>query len=359
MISRDLKDILDSLRVRPFVTGYKPRTSNYPSAASVQYKDDLGYTITEGGCNRKEWYDWMGFGRQVSSARSARNARILQAGLFYEEMFRNELKEAGLWVGEEIPFYIPEYKLSGRIDAFIKDPALAPPSPQRPLPEHLIGIEFKTVGGYFGCKGPIISTRDTPLQPKASNVLQCLCYLKYYGQFGINKWLLLYVDRALGSSEASPTHWNYHLISIDEEGYPVIANEQSTTTWKHFNIKDIFDRYDSLNKAVNSKTIPDRDYHIQYDNERIIKMYTNGKLSKTDKEAVERAGRNLNKPLNKVTEEDGPLIAKGDWMCRFCDYQEICYSDNPGELPKPKAAPKKKVVAPNPDNEPTDVEGLA
>lgn len=354
----DLKELLDGLKTRPYVTGYKPRTSNYPSSASVQYKTSDGRVITEGACLRQEWYDWKGFGRTLSvGARSARIERILEAGSFYENMFREEFKRAGLWVGEEIPFFIPEIKLSGRIDAFIKDPLKAPPAPQRPKPEHLIGVELKTVGGYFGCKGPIISTKDTPLKPKVENVLQCLCYLKYYGQFGIKKWLLIYVDRGLGSSESQPTHWNCHTVEIDKDGHPVISNEQGTTTWTHFTVDDVFKRYKDLLKYLDTNSLPPRDYIMQYSNEEIARMYRDGELSKTDATAVERFGRSVNKPLDNITEEDGNILIKGDWRCRFCDFSEVCYSDKPDQLPTAQKQ-ATKVVAPKPTDEPTEVDDL-
>jgi len=99
----DLKELLDGLRSRPYVVGYKPRTSNYPSSASVQFEQN-GRTITEGGCNRQEWYDWKGFTKALQVRRSPRMERILEAGKFYEHMFVEEFKRAGLWVADEVPF---------------------------------------------------------------------------------------------------------------------------------------------------------------------------------------------------------------------------------------------------------------
>jgi hypothetical protein len=307
---------------------------------------------------RQQWYDWKGFSKELSvGARSARIQRIFEAGEFYQDMFVKEFKNAGLWVGDEIPFYIPEIKLSGRIDCFIKDPAKAPPPPNRPKPEHLIGVELKTVGGYMGVKGPVISTRDTPLSPKVDNVLQCLCYLKYYSQFGVKKWLLLYVDRGLGSSEANPTHWNYHTITIDKDDHPVISNEMGSTTWTDFTVKDVMDRFKNLSKYVETNTLPPRDYELQYSNARIRQMYENHEFAKTDTASIDRYIRKIKKPIAEVTEEDPPILQKGDWRCRFCDFCEICYSDKPQELP---SAPKQaeKVVAPEIVDEPKEVEDL-
>lgn len=352
----DLKEMLDGLRTRPYVTGYKPRTSNYPSAASVQYEKN-GRTVTEGNCMRQDWYDFKGFSKGNVGTKSARISRILDAGKMYEDMFVTELKQAGLWVGDEIPFYIEDCKLSGRIDAFIKDPSKAPPPPGRPSPEHLIGVELKTCAGFFGTKGPIKSTKDIPLSPKVDNVLQCLCYLEYYSQFGIDKWLLIYVDRALGDSERYPLHWNYHIISVNEDRHPVISNSAGTTVWSHFTVDDVLNRFRGLLKHVDDNTLPPRDYEIQYSNARIAEMFANGEFAKTDTEAINRYVRVNGKAITEVTEEDPPILTKGDWRCRFCDFDEVCYSDKPSELPRP-VQETKKIVAPKLVDEPKEVEDL-
>lgn len=352
----DLRETLDGLQERPFVTGYKPRTSNYPSAASVQYEKD-GETVTEGTCQRQNWYDWKGFGKTMSvGARSARIQRILKAGKFYEEMIVQELKDAGIYVADEVPFFIPELKLSGRVDAFIKDPSKKSFPSQRPSIDEVIGVEIKTVAGYYGCQGPITSTRNTALSPKVDNVLQCMCYLKYFMPHGIKKWLLLYVDRGLGQSEAQPTHWNYHTITINEAGNPVIQNDAGTVVWEHFTMDDVMDRFALMLKQLKEDTLPDRDYAIQYSNAKIAQLYAAGTLSKTDTAAVDRYVRNNGKPIYEVTEDDPAILTKGDWRCRFCDYAEACYSDNPKEIPGIKVVAQPK--APKPINEPTEVEDI-
>jgi len=356
----DLKEMLDGLRVKPYVTGYKPRTSNYPSAASVQFEKN-GRTITEGNCMRQDWYEFKNFNQGKKGARSARISRILDAGKMYEDMFVTEFKNAGIWVGDEIPFYIEDCKLSGRIDALIKDPTKAPAPPGRPSPDQLIGVEIKTCAGFFGTKGPIkagkMGGKDIPLAPKIDNVLQCLCYLEYYSKFGINKWLLIYIDRGLGDSEKYPAHWNYHIIEVDKDRHPVVTNEHGTTVWSHFTVDDVLNRFRKLIKHVDDNTLPPRDYAAQYSNKLISEMFLNGEFAKTDTDNLNRYLRVQGKTLKDVTEEDPPMLTKGDWRCRFCDFDEICYSDKPSEIPKP-IQKAKKLVAPKLTEEPKEVEDL-
>lgn len=337
----DLKQILDSLRTRPYILGKKPRTGHYPSASSVSYIDQNSERKVEGSCMRAEWYDFKGFDEGlVFGPSSPRMARILEMGNKYADMFIKEFKEAGIWAGDEVPFSIPELNLSGRIDAFIKDPSLAPPPPNRPLPEHLIGVEFKTVGGYQGSKGPITSTKDTKLFPKMDNVLQCLVYLYHYGKYGIKKWLLLYIDRALGQSEATPIHWNYHTIEVNSAGHPVISNEQGSTTITEFKVIDVINRFKELQKHVDNNTLPPRDYAIRYDNKKILSLYDRESLNKTQTEAITKIIKK--KTREKILQEDTPIIEIGDWRCAYCEYSDICYSNNP-ELKPTKIIPRPKV----------------
>jgi len=353
----DLRDILDGLRARPYVVGNKARVNNYPSAASVQWVDDSDITRTIGSCLRQQWYSFKGFKPPSVGPSSARMSRILELGNVYADIFVREIKEAGLWVGDEIPFQLPELRLSGRIDGLIKDPDQAPPPPARPAPSQLMGIEFKTTAGYYNVKGPIISTRDTPLKPKPEHVLQCCIYLAYYKKFGIKKWLLAYIDRALGQSENNPTHWNIHTISFDDDEHPVITNDQGTKIWTHFTLESIFDRYRQLNKYVDDDTLPDRDYSLQYTNTVLLRMYGNGELNKGDTTGVNAKIKKLKKPIGDITNDDPLLLTKGDWQCRFCDFAETCYSNTP-DKPDTPALVAEEVKAPPPP-EPEEAPNVA
>jgi len=352
----DLRDIIDGLRSKPYVTGNKPAQNFYPSSASVKYTKD-GEVITVGECMRKTWYDWMGFGKYVSSTAipSPRMSRLWQVGDLLGDMFVKEFKEAGLWIGDEVPFYIPELKVSGRVDLLIKDPYKAPKPPGRPSPDQTIGIEFKTVGGWMGVKGPIISTKDTPLGPKPENVLQCLVYLSYFSKWGINKWILLYIDRAMGQSEANPKHYNCHTISIDDNDHPVISNDEGTVTWDHITVSDVLRRYQVLDKYIQDKTIPPRDYAIQYTNAQIITKYQNGSLNKTDTSSVEAYLKRNGKKAEDVTDDDVCVLTKGDWRCQYCDYKSICYSDTPDKGPDIVEDPTVVIKAPPPPVDEPDV----
>ena len=89
---------------------------------------------------------------------------------------------------------------------------------------------------------------------------------------------------------------------------------------------------------------PPRDYALQYSNTKILQMYSNGELTKTDTTAVKAKIKSMDKPVGKISDEDPIILNKGDWRCRFCDMAELCYSNTPGVDPKPVVA--KPVVVP-------------
>lgn len=319
----DLKEALDSIREAPYVTGSKPKDHFHPSSASVKTKDKDGREVVYGTCLRRQYYEYLDF--PIVGRTSARMSRILEMGDKYAQMFLEDFKRLGIYVADEVSFFIPEINVSGRIDALIKDPYKAPKPPLRPAPQDLIGVEFKTVGGYQGVKGPVISTKEVSLCPKYENVLQVMIYLDYYGKWGVNRWILLYIDRALGSGEESPKHYEMHYITLDDNGAPVIQNESGLTVWKNITLKMVYDRFKTLDKAIKSRELPDRDFCLQFTNTQIKQMFDLGELNQAESKKV---GKYLKK-TEKVSDEDPPIITIGDWQCMRCPFTSTCYSDSP------------------------------
>lgn len=331
----DLKEALDSIREAPYVQGYKPKQNLHPSAASAKYTTAKNKEVTIGTCLRRQYYDYNDY--LVGGPSSARMSRILQLGDIYANLFIEDFKRLGIYVDDEVSFFIPEYGISGRIDCLIKDPYKAPKPFIRPSPSDLIGVEFKTVGGYQGVRGPIISTRDIPLSPKPENVLQVMIYLDYYKKWGLDKWLLFYIDRGLGAGEENPKHYEIHTITLNSNGSPVIQNDSGITVWDYITVEAIYKRYKELAKFLSGKELPPRDFILQYSNTQILELFKSGELNKADTEKVEK----YIKKKSKVSDEDPPIIQKGDWQCTYCPFTSICYSDNPAEKPKTKIIAKQ------------------
>lgn len=338
MFKQQLKLILDKARSFPPIKGFKKRSNNYPSSASVKYVTSDNKIKTEGACLRSEWYSYKLEDSTVEDEVlklppvSPRMSRIFETGEYFENMFCKEFERAGMLVASQVPFYIKDYNISGRIDGIIRNPLL-PFTPSDEIDTNtLIGVEFKTIGGYFGSKGKIFSTKDTPLRASVDNVLQVLIYLHYFKNQGINKWILFYIDRGLGTSEANPDHWNVFTVELNEKGNPVITHEEGTYTIESFTIYDVLKRFEELTHHVENDILPARDYKIQYSNQEILDLYKNNELNKKETETVAKAITKAG-DIKKLTSENAdPIIKKGDWKCSYCSYVSVCYSNDPTNL---------------------------
>lgn len=312
---KDIFEIIDDITVKPLVVSTRKSSGFYPSSASVSWLNAQGELKTEGACLRAEWYSAKSFpGTAVTSPQMEDKKAI---GDWFSQRFVEKFKRAGLYVGDEVSFYHDDIGVSGRVDIIIKDPYKAPSPPARPLPKDCIGVEIKSLGGYMNTKGTVFSTKDTPLMPKIEHILQVMLYLDYYRNFGLNRWLIIYQDR-----ESMEKSW--HLVTLNETGNPIVSNDSGVKTLD-FTIAMVKERYRQLKAAIDSNIIPNRDYALQYSNQKILDMKEAGILSKTDTEKINRI---LTKYKN-VSEIKDPLITKGDWRCRYCAYVQTCWSNDP------------------------------
>lgn len=311
----DLRETLDMYRNLPPVDSSKKRSGNYPSAASIKFIDPkTGLELVKGSCLRQQYYSRKGF--PVTGTIDARIDRIRDMGNLISEMFVDDSKKAGIYLADEISFYDEENNISGRIDLIVKDPLACPETLKRPTPEQIAVIEIKSIGGYYNVKGPIKATRDTPLRPKVEHLMQLMIYANHYMKWGVAKFVLLYVNR-------ENLEYQIHNVSINEHGQPVVVNNSGIETWTHITMKGILDRYKELSVYLTADELPPRDYTQQWDNPRIMKEYHAGNFGKTDGAVIERAVK------SNSHENEAPILNKGDWECRYCDFADLCWSDNP------------------------------
>jgi CRISPR/Cas system-associated exonuclease Cas4 (RecB family) len=315
----DILSIIDDITVSPMVTSSRKSSGFHPSAASVQYVTKAGELKTLGACLRKEWYSFSSYkGIEVTNPEAEDKKAV---GDYISERFVEKFKRVGLYVADEVPFYHETMKVSGRIDILIKDHFKAPKAPLRPNIQDLIGLEIKSTGGYHNIKGPIVSTKDTPLAPKIEHVMQCMIYLDYFSQFGLDKWILIYQDR-----ESMRKQW--HKVCLSDLGQAVVTNKENTLIHEDVTIKNITKRYKELENFLNLKEIPPRDYDKQYSNKKIYKLFEDGELNKTESEKIQKIVKKMGDKGLDLDKVD-PLIEKGDWQCNYCSYKDMCWSNNP------------------------------
>lgn len=329
-----LLDVLNSYRENPPVNiPQKNSPGFYPSAASVEYIDpDTKLSVVKGECARKTYYSKMGY--PVVAVNDARRSRLMEMGNHLSGMLVDDAKRAGIYIADELPFNDVENNISGRIDLIVKDPFSCPKTLDRPSPEHLILIEIKSVGGYYNVKGCMTSTKDTPLRPKIEHLLQVMVYANHYRKYGVNKYILLYINR---ESLDIVTHQ----ITINEHGNPVIVNSEGIETLTYITLDNVMARYKKLAKYIATKELPPRDYSLVWTNQRILRELTAGTLNKTDTEIVNKKVQ----ALGVITNEMAPLLKRGDWQCQYCEYASTCWSNTPDS----KDQPSTKIEEMEPD----------
>ena len=333
-----LIDILNSYRQNPPVN-VPPKTSTgfYPSAASVEYIDpDTGVSVVSGECLRKTFYYKMGY--PSAGVTDARRSRIMEMGNLISNMIVDDAKRAGVYIADELPFTDTDNNISGRVDLIVKDPFSCPNTLDRPSPEHLILIEIKSMGGYYNVKGPMVSTKDTPLRPKMDHLLQIMVYANYYRKYGVQKYILLYVNRENMDIVT-------HNISINDNGNPVISNDEGVTTLPYITLDNIISRYKKLSFYISKNELPPRDYSIQWSNTRIIRELNASNLNKTETEIVKKKVQ----ALGAITNDIAPVLQKGDWQCQYCEFSQTCWSNDPKSKEKPVQVTQEEQQEPDLD----------
>ena len=99
--------------------------------------------------------------------------------------------------------------------------------------------------------------------------------------------------------------------------YPIVTEKINSG----ITLQSIMSNYKFILDSLESNEIPDRDFDILYSEEKIKSLYENGKLNKTDAAQYEKRLKQLEEGKAKVVK----AVEKGDWQCKFCDYQKICY----------------------------------
>lgn len=288
----------------PYVEETRKGGGRHPSSASVKYRNSHDEIVAVGKCLRQQYYKQTGVPEegQVDFGQTMK----MLAGDVWSDYFSDKIKEAGFWRGTEVRFFNEQLNLSGRVDAVVSEEGA----------NKKVGVEFKTVG-QFTKKGKIVHSQSSPLAPGEDHVMQCMLYLYHWIPLGIDKWSLVYICR--DSFEVGE-----HVIRLEvgEDGfhYPVISNDMGVVEWKHLRLEDIISRWQQLELALDKKEVPERDYEIQYSNEKIKAMYDTGRLTKTNKTKVDRFLKS-----NDLNSDVSAIEGFGDWQCRFCAYAQHCH----------------------------------
>lgn len=254
---------------------------------------------------------------------------IWVAGNLYEDYCVNVAKEAGVFISGQTQVYVPEVNLSGKIDLVVINPSTKL--------FHI--VEVKSVYGFNANRvlgTPAERKKGILGTPRESHLMQLGLYQWWYAnareEFG--KGLLVYGARDTG-------RYAEYEVTVEP-----VENEDGTTTDYIFyqgnspcktkktnsgiSIQSILNEYKQIAKSVDSGEIPDRDFDMRYDEEKLQLLFDRGQLSKRDSEQFEKRKAQIAEGKSRVVKQ----VEKGDWQCNYCSFRNICYNEDssPREL---------------------------
>lgn len=280
------------------------RPGLYPSEASVVYMKD-GFRIVQGNCLRAAWYRNTG----VPKPHGPKPGLAMKGNLGkWDEIGTvNRWKEMGIWLGNNIKFFQPQFVLSGELDAVLLDRET----------NRKIGVEVKTFYNFAANKEICGAKRDQiPGTPKDSHFLQAIIYWWEYQNI-LDEYRLYYLERGDGHR----VEFRVGFDTAEDGTHPVWWEQVPGKYWNYyregkvvqpFTIEDIHARYTELIHHVRAKTLPPKDFERAWSDERIEWAHDNGMIGKTKYEEWKRnPGKN---PISS-------------WHCGWCEYSDQCMQD--------------------------------
>lgn len=251
------------------------RSAFWPSEASIQ----LPGPILIGKCHRALWWDFKG--QPISNPMDGRGWRTVKAGIAFESLLIENLKEMNVWnvkMNDSKKFFNKELNISGDVDAFIT------------WDNQSVGLEVKTIYGWYARKEVFIGRT-----PKTEHLLQTALYTYHFNL----PFKLIYCTRDTQElTEFDITLQDKNLVMIDGDVFK-----------SNITIDGIKNRFEKFQKALDEDKIPARDYSVLgMTKEELEIQKALGELNKTDSDALAK-----NKKIVKIP-----------WQCSYCPYFHFC-----------------------------------
>lgn len=266
----------------------------WPSDSSAVVTRE-GFKKVEGACHRNIFYRMKQ--EEVTNPTTLYNEWVWELGKTIEQRHIDRTKIAGLYKGSNVKFWLPELEMSGEIDLIVRMPD---------NPKEMIFCELKTSYGYNAEKEFIGNSKHKPY-PKLEHIMQLSCYLyAFRDNDDVKGGKILYFLR----DNTKRRQFDIHLIPENGDYIIYVDGERC----EYFTFNDIKKRFEEYHRLFKSNTLPDRDYSLIYSEDELEVAYKIG-------EVTEKAYKEL--------KEKPKMERPGDWRCRFCNYKNKCYSDNP------------------------------
>ena len=305
------------------IPGMRP-SHLYPSSTSVKINVPGKGTKVYGGCNRLQYLRYLG--EAPSDFRTdSESLGVFTAGDQIQDIIEERFKRAGVFVQSELPMYIKEHNVSGRIDTIIKD-----------AQDQFYGVEIKSKCGYWAQTHYITPTKSSnpvDFRPADEHILQSMVYMHAFNtqphlaKYKIKKWLVLYILR-------DTYDYNYFELELTDEsysnaqgtkkgaGYPIIYSKVKPEgfVYSRLSMNDIEARWTELNKDIKNVNLPARDFNHVYTPELLQIMNNNGEFAATISKKVSE------KKYAQVTQMNGDVKEPlGDKACMYCEFRSKCW----------------------------------
>jgi hypothetical protein len=261
---------------------------------------------------------------------------LWSAGELYEEYVINLAKKSGVFIDTQVPIYIKEHNVSGKLDLI----AINPESHKHSV------VEVKSVYGHNGDRvlGSAYDRRQGLMgTPRDGNLMQIALYDWHFGnpRDDYEDSRLLYGSRDTGRF----AEYRIRTEKVGEEIKIFYRGESPNITQEiesPITISSIFeDGYKYVTNHLMAGVVPDRDFETRYSKEKIELLYDRDqqlprkqqRLTKKDREQVEKIRNRVIINAEREGEGKAPLkplkpVEKGDWQCSFCKYHKVCFNED-------------------------------
>jgi len=243
-------------------------------------------------------------------------------GNLYEDYLLNTSKESGVYIADQTQVYIPEYNVSGKIDIIVIDPETG----------KLVIVEAKSVYGFNGnfvLGSPSDRKQGKLGTPKSSYLMQLGLYQYWYANRNEEFGEAMLVCGARDTGKYAEYKVKVEEDSEKEDSFNyVFYAPHFPNTGPYVNsgiaIEKILSQYKYIENCLSSGTIPERDFDINFSDERIDVLYDRKQLNKSETLRYEKRKKQIEEGKTKINKQ----IQKGNWQCNFCNYSNICYDRN-------------------------------
>lgn len=335
-----IQHITDSMmRSRP---GDPRQPTLWPSEASAEIVEN-GITKLVGKCRRASFFRylvdsykfypkyrmWAPLIKQVQAEYIPADPYLVwigRQGELYEEFVIQQAKVSGVFIAEQVPLYIAPWNISGKKDVEVINPET----------RKLSIVECKSVYGYgantvLGTPG---ARRNGNLgTPRESNLMQSALYHWWTASEDDH-----YEESRLVYGSRDTGRFGEYLVKTEKQDNinkilykPNVASKSWITS--PITIEAILKEYANQQFWLDSGIIPDRDYDLEYSEEKLAALYAANELAKTDAEKYEAVMSRREENLQRISEGKKPKkelkqLQKGDWQCSFCNYRNTCYTQD-------------------------------